>query len=86
MTTQEGLQEIARRGLVPDLVYVDANHTYEAVLTDIRMARELFPRALLVGDDYNWQSVRRAVDVAAKELRGIVQANESAWSLTPSGE
>jgi len=62
MRTLDGLRAVADHGLVPDVVYVDADHSYEAVTNDIETTCRLFPSAMVVGDDYDWESVRRAVD------------------------
>jgi hypothetical protein len=61
-TSLDGLRRVADAGLEPDLVYVDAEHTYEAVSAELRLARTLFPHALLCGDDYDWSGVRLAVN------------------------
>ena len=47
--------------LAPLLIYVDACHEYGSVLADLRACRALFPGATIVGDDWVWPSVRRAV-------------------------
>ena len=62
MTSLEGLQTVSNYGIEPDLVYVDAEHSYPAVMSELELARELFPRARLVGDDYDWHGVREAVE------------------------
>lgn len=66
----EGLQRVAESGLQADLVYIDADHSYESVLKDVSTALDLFPRAILVGDDLDWEGVRKAVETVAAE-RGI---------------
>lgn len=61
-----------------DWVYIDADHSYEAVRADLRLwAPKVRPGGVLVGDDYTWhdeqgtQPVRRAVDefVTSRPLR-----------------
>ena len=47
--------------LAPLLIYVDACHEYGSVLADLRACSALFPGATIVGDDWVWPSVRRAV-------------------------
>lgn len=45
-----------------DLAYVDADHAYKAVFTDLRLVRSLLTKnGLIAGDDWAWFSVRRAV-------------------------
>lgn len=46
-----------------DLVYVDANHSYENVMEDLTLwFDKVKHRGILAGDDYGWPSVARAVD------------------------
>jgi hypothetical protein len=66
MSTLEGLRTVARFGIEPDLVYVDAEHSYEAVTSELELASELFPRARLVGDDFDWRGVRDAAQNFAR--------------------
>jgi hypothetical protein len=71
MGTQDGLRTVAEAGLQPDFVYVDAEHSFEAVTAELTLARRLFPRAVLGGDDYDWRGVRQAVDLFARR-NGLV--------------
>jgi acetyltransferase-like isoleucine patch superfamily enzyme len=49
--------------IAPDLIYIDGDHEYESVLFDLRLwVKQLAPGGVLIGDDYNWPTVRRAVD------------------------
>jgi predicted O-methyltransferase YrrM len=72
MSSLEGLQRVADAGLQPDFVYVDAEHSYEAVTAELSLARKLFPHALLGGDDYDWTGVRQAVDEFARKNNLLV--------------
>lgn len=56
-------------GIKPDIIYIDADHHYDAAKSDILKSLELFPDAILVGDDYgNYEDVRRAVHECANEF------------------
>ncbi|MBC7986603.1 MAG: class I SAM-dependent methyltransferase [Sphingomonadaceae bacterium] len=47
----------------PDLIYIDGDHEYESVLFDLRLwLEQLRPGGAIIGDDYNWPGVRRAVE------------------------
>lgn len=61
MPTLQGLLAMHALGISPDLIYIDADHTQEAVLADLEASAALFPNALLVGDDWQWLAVRAAV-------------------------
>lgn len=68
MQTTEALKLLKRYGIEPDVIYIDADHHYDAVKLDISTCLDLFPRAILIGDDYgNYEDVRRAVHECADE-------------------
>ncbi|EOD20835.1 hypothetical protein EMIHUDRAFT_241782 [Emiliania huxleyi CCMP1516] len=83
MPTGDGLAAIARLGAPVDLIYVDADHTYAAVLADLRASARLFPDALLCGDDWCWADVQLAVADFAHErgLRVVSHPRENWWWL-----
>jgi len=47
----------------PDMVFIDADHTTEAVIRDIRWAKKVIrrPGGLLCGHDADWPSVQEAL-------------------------
>jgi len=63
-----------------DFVFIDADHSYDAVRADIRAWRpKLRAGGLLAGHDYDRAEVRRAV---ADELGDAVQARPPrSWSI-----
>lgn len=77
--TQDGLKKLKDYDIVADVVYIDASHSYEDVLADITLSRELWPNAQIVGDDYTWESVRRAVHEYADKNGLKVVAEENCW-------
>jgi hypothetical protein len=82
MSTLDGLRAVAEHGLQPDFVYVDAEHSFDAVTAELTLARQLFPKAILGGDDYDWQGVREAADAFARR-HGLLVARFGArgWRL-----
>ncbi len=65
--------------LTPDIIYVDGDHEYESVLFDLRLwIKRLAPTGVLIGDDYNWPTVKRAVDevVASSKLAFKLAGNK----------
>lgn len=48
-----GMHIAHERGLVPDIIFIDADHSYEAVKQDIATAKELWPEAAICGDDFD---------------------------------
>jgi hypothetical protein len=82
MGSIDGLRHVAEAGLEPDFIYVDAEHTYEAVSAELKLARELFPHSLIGGDDYDWQGVRQAVDEFASQKGLLVdRIGSRGWRL-----
>lgn len=67
MPTLVGLEFIHFRGYEPDFIYVDADHSYEAVKADLHKAISLFPGATIMGDDWNWGGESLPVQTAVRE-------------------
>jgi hypothetical protein len=86
--TINGLQIIYDFGVKPDLILIDAEHSYSAVLRDITKSKELFPSAILVGDDFLWNEdkeqnfpVKRAVKFYAKQHQLEIEIHGNLWRL-----
>ena len=80
-TTLDGMAIVHSCGVVPDLIYVDADHATESVVNDILCARQLFPQARISGDDWAWDSVRDGVKIAAAELSLAIETWGTVWWL-----
>lgn len=66
-TSAIAIRFISKCGVTPDLVYIDASHEFEDVMADVRLCCRLFPDAVLVGDDYNWEGVKNGVQSALQQ-------------------
>ena len=78
MSTLDGVQWLKERNIVPDVIYIDADHHYEAALQDIRHSLLAFPGALCVGDDYgNYEGVKNAVLECAREFKKTVHVDQN---------
>ena len=85
-----GLQLVAKLGIKPDFIYIDAAHDEAAVFADLIAALTLFPEAIILGDDYTKPGsdhceVYQAIDKAVKA--GLFTFSEikhvgRAWYLT----
>ena len=53
MDTMDGIREVAKSGIIPDLIYVDASHEYSDVTAQLDLIRKLFPSSIITGDDYD---------------------------------
>lgn len=62
-TTLEGMRLIHSLGIEPDVIYVDASHEEEFVIQDVGTALDLFPKAKIIGDDFTWESIQKALEV-----------------------
>ena len=82
----EALHYLRRRGIEPQLVYIDAFKSDE----DLWVAHDLFPRSILCGDDWNWADengrlrMREHVERFAAEKGFTVEAEGATW-LLPTG-
>ena len=87
-STVAGMQLVNGFGLKPDLVYIDANHTYEDMRQDLNTAFSLFPEARLCGDDYGgkWTGVKDAIDQFCKGNGCRILTVAHAWALYKGGE
>jgi len=68
MDSQKGMREAKRLGFEPDLVWIDAAHDAASVQKDIETAMELWPDAMIAGDDYDWLGVREGVEAAGIDV------------------
>lgn len=80
MKSEKALPIIAQYNLHPDLVYIDGAHEYSCVVNDIDMIMQYFPNTKIVGDDYDRQSVKKAVDDCAKKYNKKIEVIlKGAW-------
>lgn len=79
-TTVAALEEIHRRQIVPDLIYIDAGHEYQDVHADVSMSLRFFPTSVICGDDWNWEGVRQAVTEIAREYeKPFAVSDQRCW-------
>lgn len=90
-----GLVTVHAAGIPVDVVYVDGDHRYDAVMRDLAVADALFPGAILCGDDWSMRSdrakyegmglpVRRAVTSWAAFNDVHVEVSANTWMLDRS--
>mmetsp|Transcript_22757 Transcript_22757/g.26740 ORF Transcript_22757/g.26740 Transcript_22757/m.26740 type:complete len:473 (-) Transcript_22757:95-1513(-) len=61
MKTIDGLQLLSNLGIQPNVIFIDADHHYDSVKEDILTSIKLFPNAIIVGDDWRYPDVQRAI-------------------------
>lgn len=80
MTSLEGSEYL--KSVKPDLIYVDAEHTFEAVLEDLQVWYPLLnDHGILCGDDWSWTSVKAAVEVFAEQKNLDIESCGNFWRL-----
>lgn len=63
ISSAQGASYLASKGVMADIIYVDAGHEYESVLLDLRLYWSLLrPGGVMIMDDYRWPGVRKAID------------------------
>ena len=79
MKSREAAQALNVR---PDLIYIDAEHTTEAVYEDLTAWYPFVENhGILCGDDWGWESVRIAVQKFAAEKSKQIYASGNFWYL-----
>lgn len=81
-TSRNAAVILARAGVWLDVVHLDAAHEYEEVIGDCEANfRILRPGGLLIGDDYVWDSVRKAADRFAARHCLRIEVDSPKWIL-----
>jgi hypothetical protein len=79
----KALHYLRARGIQPQLIYIDALKSDE----DLWVAHDLFPRAILCGDDWNWPDdtgrlrMREHVERFAAEKGFTIEAEGATWLI-----
>jgi len=73
MSSKNACEVFKQKGIKFDMIFIDADHTYEGVKADIISTKDLLlPGALLCGHDYNvWPGVKQAVDEMVGQDAGV---------------
>lgn len=77
----ECLKRLKKYNIPFDLIYIDANHDYQGAFQDISISHQNWPNALIIGDDYYWEGVKRAVHQFADENDYKVESVNNCWYL-----
>ena len=84
MTSAQAAQAL---NISPNLVYIDASHAEEDVFNDIvDWYPKIIQGGICCGDDWNWESVRKGVIRASKELRINIHQDGTFWYFDPKQE
>lgn len=65
-----------------DLVYIDATHTYEAVLEDlVAWTPKVHPAGYIIGDDWRWEGIKKGVTEFSEKNGLEMEAFENEWKI-----
>lgn len=57
-----------------DIIYIDGNHSYDAILRDLENYYDKIKKGgLIIGDDYNEPGVKKAIEEFAKKMNIVYQ-------------
>ena len=74
------LHEISSLGITPDIVYFDS----DKLLNDLQIAHDLWPNAILCGDDWNWGDgfpVRKLISEFCQKNQYTYSAKDATWVI-----
>ena len=74
MTSADYLKKVYQ-GEKISLVFIDADHSYQGVISDIQVA-EALNTVIVAGDDYSFAGVKKAVD---EQYGSLVQVIGDMW-------
>ena len=81
-TSETASVVLIKLGFYFDICYVDAAHEYDAVKRDLAAVWPLCREpGVLIGDDYDWDSVKRAVDEFAREMGVAVRKDAEKYVI-----
>ena len=81
MRTKAGLREVRLAGIQPDVIFVDADHSYIPSYQDIATSLAYWPNAIVCGDDYPEPCGHAAAQIAV-ERRRTLWTEGRFWAMT----
>lgn len=77
----DGLLSVKAIEVEPDLIYIDWAHDEISVYNDVLNAVQLFPNAIICGDDYTWRGVNTALERLNKNHGIKIKSDYSCWEI-----
>ena len=79
-----GLKRVRACGAVADAIYLSADHS-DDLEGDLRLAHELFPAAVLMGNHWSWARLRRAIGALVAENALQLEVMGDSWKTWRAG-
>lgn len=86
MDGRKAVEYLHKRGIRPDLIYLDMGHTYNEVRGDLVPLMKCYKDVPILGDDilHHWEGVARAVKECVREHRiHRLEINQNCYVLVP---
>lgn len=85
MDGNEAMHYLHKKGLQPDLIYLDMDHEYTPVKKDLGILTNYYPKTVIVGDDMKYHAgVDEAVNEVGKKLKDyILEVDVNSYALVP---
>ena len=83
---RQAVEYLYKRGIRPDLIYLDMGHTYREVKGDLVPLMKYYSTVPILGDDilHHWEGVARAVKECVVEHRvHRLEINQNCYALVP---
>jgi len=85
-TTDEAFEKFKElKHLKFDFIFIDADHSTEAVTKDIQNYSQLLrnENSILAGHDLSWQSVQKAIENCIEDINTMTHNGENLWWFEP---
>lgn len=82
LTGVAGAKLFAHYGLKPQVIYIDGDHEYESVISDLNgWLAVLAPGGVLMGDDFSWPGVKRAAFEVVARKKFVLETMGNKFTL-----
>lgn len=85
MTTDEAAEQFKKLKVNFDFIFIDADHSTEAVTKDINNYYRLLKNSnsILAGHDLSWETVRKAIENCVEDTNTVTHNGENLWWFEP---
>ena len=82
MISADALEKLKMLNIKPEVIYIDASHHFDYVVQDVTTCLDYFPEAIIIGDDWDNEDVKRAVKKVAKDRNKEIKVElGSCWTF-----